>query len=38
MKSAPIILVPGFWLGPWAWDQVAAAHGDATHRTRGVEL
>src|SRR3954451_24504149 len=23
--SAPIILVPGFWLGAWAWDNVAAA-------------
>jgi pimeloyl-ACP methyl ester carboxylesterase len=22
--SAPIILVPGFWLGAWAWDDVAA--------------
>jgi pimeloyl-ACP methyl ester carboxylesterase len=24
MRSAPIILVPGFWLGAWAWDEVAA--------------
>lgn len=24
MASAPIILVPGFWLGGWAWDEVAA--------------
>ncbi|HUG49158.1 MAG TPA: alpha/beta hydrolase [Candidatus Limnocylindria bacterium] len=23
--SAPIILVPGFWLGAWAWDEVAHA-------------
>jgi len=23
MTSAPIILVPGFWLGAWAWDEVA---------------
>ncbi len=23
-NSAPIILVPGFWLGAWAWDEVAA--------------
>ncbi len=23
MASAPIILVPGFWLGAWAWDDVA---------------
>lgn len=22
-NSAPIILVPGFWLGAWAWDDVA---------------
>jgi pimeloyl-ACP methyl ester carboxylesterase len=25
MTSAPIVLVPGFWLGAWAWDDVAAA-------------
>jgi pimeloyl-ACP methyl ester carboxylesterase len=25
MTSAPIILVPGFWLGAWAWDEVVAA-------------
>ena len=24
MTNAPIILVPGFWLGAWAWDEVAA--------------
>ena len=23
--SAPIILVPGFWLGAWAWDEVVEA-------------
>jgi pimeloyl-ACP methyl ester carboxylesterase len=23
MNSAPIVLVPGFWLGAWAWDEVA---------------
>ena len=23
--AAPIILVPGFWLGAWAWDEVAEA-------------
>jgi pimeloyl-ACP methyl ester carboxylesterase len=23
MTSSPIILVPGFWLGAWAWDEVA---------------
>jgi pimeloyl-ACP methyl ester carboxylesterase len=25
MTSTPIILVPGFWLGAWAWDEVASA-------------
>ena len=25
MKTPPIILVPGFWLGAWAWDEVADA-------------
>ncbi len=25
MTNAPIILVPGFWLGAWAWDEVADA-------------
>src|SRR5436189_3784054 len=24
MTSAPIVLVPGFWLGAWAWEEVAA--------------
>ena len=23
MQTSPIILVPGFWLGAWAWDDVA---------------
>jgi pimeloyl-ACP methyl ester carboxylesterase len=25
VTPAPIVLVPGFWLGAWAWDEVAAA-------------
>jgi pimeloyl-ACP methyl ester carboxylesterase len=25
MTPSPIILVPGFWLGAWAWDEVADA-------------
>jgi pimeloyl-ACP methyl ester carboxylesterase len=25
VTDAPIVLVPGFWLGAWAWDEVAAA-------------
>jgi pimeloyl-ACP methyl ester carboxylesterase len=24
MNSSPIVLVPGYWLGSWAWDEVAA--------------
>src|SRR2546426_3315404 len=24
MNKTPIVLVPGFWLGAWAWDEVAA--------------
>jgi pimeloyl-ACP methyl ester carboxylesterase len=24
MTAAPIILVPGFWLGAWAWDEVVS--------------
>jgi pimeloyl-ACP methyl ester carboxylesterase len=25
VNAAPIVLVPGFWLGAWAWDEVVAA-------------
>jgi pimeloyl-ACP methyl ester carboxylesterase len=25
VAAAPIVLVPGFWLGAWAWDDVVAA-------------
>jgi pimeloyl-ACP methyl ester carboxylesterase len=25
VSAAPIVLVPGFWLGAWAWDEVSAA-------------
>jgi pimeloyl-ACP methyl ester carboxylesterase len=25
MTTTPIVLVPGFWLGAWAWDEVAEA-------------
>lgn len=25
VTTAPIVLVPGFWLGAWAWDDVVAA-------------
>jgi pimeloyl-ACP methyl ester carboxylesterase len=37
-RTAPIVLVPGFWLGAWAWNEVAAAlradgHDDVTALT-----
>jgi hypothetical protein len=25
MDAAPILLVPSFWLGAWAWDEVASS-------------
>ena len=31
MASTPIVLVPGFWLGAWAWDEVVAALRDDGH-------
>jgi pimeloyl-ACP methyl ester carboxylesterase len=34
MTTPPIVLVPGFWLGAWAWDEVAAdlrAQGQDVH-------
>jgi pimeloyl-ACP methyl ester carboxylesterase len=32
--SAPIILVPGFWLGAWAWDEVVSLlRADGYHAT-----
>lgn len=38
MPSAPIILVPGFWLGAWAWDEVAAKLRAAGHGVSPVTL
>jgi pimeloyl-ACP methyl ester carboxylesterase len=35
---APIILVPGFWLGAWAWDEVAALLREDGHDVRPVTL
>lgn len=37
-QSAPIILVPGFWLGGWAWDEVAQALRAAGHDVRALTL
>ena len=38
MPSAPIILVPGFWLGAWAWDEVAAQLRAAGHDVTAITL
>jgi pimeloyl-ACP methyl ester carboxylesterase len=35
---APIVLVPGFWLGAWAWDDVAAALRSAGHDVIALTL
>jgi len=38
MTSAPIILVPGFWLGAWAWDEVAATLRAGGHDVTAITL
>ena len=38
MTGAPIILVPGFWLGAWAWEEVAAALRADGHDVTAVTL
>ncbi|MBA2700745.1 MAG: alpha/beta hydrolase [Chloroflexi bacterium] len=38
MASAPIILVPGFWLGAWAWDEVADLLRAAGHDVTALTL
>jgi len=38
MASAPIILVPGFWLGAWAWDDVVPALRADGHDVTAVTL
>ena len=38
MKSAPIVLVPGFWLGAWAWDEVAAMLRAEGHTVTAITL
>ena len=37
-NAAPIILVPGFWLGAWAWDEVAAALRAEGHEVEALTL
>jgi pimeloyl-ACP methyl ester carboxylesterase len=36
--SAPIILVPGFWLGAWAWDEVAETLRADGHTVTAITL
>ena len=36
--TAPIILVPGFWLGAWAWDEVAATLRAGGHDVTALTL
>jgi pimeloyl-ACP methyl ester carboxylesterase len=36
--TAPIILVPGFWLGAWAWDEVAEALRADRHNVTAITL
>jgi pimeloyl-ACP methyl ester carboxylesterase len=38
MTTPPIVLVPGFWLGAWAWDEVAAALRADGHDVTAVTL
>ena len=38
MESAPIILVPGFWLGAWAWDEVAEILRGEGHEVTALTL
>jgi pimeloyl-ACP methyl ester carboxylesterase len=38
VTSAPIVLVPGFWLGAWAWDEVAGALREQGHDVTALTL
>ena len=38
MTSTPIILVPGFWLGAWAWDEVVSALRADGHEVTALTL
>ena len=38
MATPPIVLVAGFWLGAWAWDEVAAILRAAGHEVTPVTL
>jgi pimeloyl-ACP methyl ester carboxylesterase len=38
MNPAPIVLVPGFWIGGWAWDEVAAILRADSHEVTALTL
>ena len=38
MKRTPIVLVPGFWLGAWAWDEVAESLRENGHDVTALTL
>jgi pimeloyl-ACP methyl ester carboxylesterase len=38
MASAPIVLVPGFWLGAWAWDEVVESLRADGHEVTALTL
>ena len=38
MSTPPIVLVPGFWLGAWAWDDVVAALRADGHEATALTL
>ena len=38
MTSPPIILVPGYWLGAWAWDEVADTLRASGHEVTALTL
>lgn len=38
MESAPIVLVPGFWLGAWAWDGVVQRLRSRGHEVTALTL
>jgi pimeloyl-ACP methyl ester carboxylesterase len=38
VAGAPIVLVPGFWLGAWAWDEVAGLLRANGHRVMALTL
>lgn len=38
MTASPIVLVPGFWIGGWAWDEVAEVLRHQGHSVEAVTL